>query len=76
LKAQERQHALDQLLADLNQDARLAAFKRDTAYNRMLKSTKLEDLIAARAEELDAIAHQNTVSSIKQAQQQEQAKAQ
>ena len=74
LKSHERQHALDQLLAGLNHDAKIATFKRDTAYNRMVRTTQMENLGLARAEELDTIAHEQTVSDIKRTHQQTQAK--
>ena len=74
LKSRERQHALDHLLAGLNHDARIANFKLDTAYNRMVKTTQMENLGLAREEELNTIAHQQKVSDIKQTHQQTQAK--
>ena len=74
LKSRERQHALDQLLAGLNHDAKIATFKRDTAYNRMVRTTQMENLGLARAAELDTIAHEQNVSDIKRTHQQTQAK--
>ena len=73
LKANERQHALDQMLAGLKQDQRIEAFKRDTAYNRMVQAYQQEDLIKARQQELEGLEHQQTVADQKQVHAQNQA---